>query len=146
MGKRRAMLVMTVLSCLILPGCWDRRELNEIGLVTALGIDKAGDQYELTAQFVNPGEIASKEGGGGEADGHRQPFIPPREQPSSRRLSECRLRLRGSSISRICRWRSSAKRWPGKGWVKCWITYRGTTKCGRISILWWQRAKRQGRF
>ncbi|MEW9669858.1 Ger(x)C family spore germination protein [Ammoniphilus sp. 3BR4] len=49
----------------LLTGCWNRRELNELAIVTAFAFDKLGDQYVVTAQVVNPGEVASQKGGTG---------------------------------------------------------------------------------
>ncbi len=43
-----------------LTGCWSRKELNEIAIVTAIGIDKTEDGYLVSVQIVNPGEIAGK--------------------------------------------------------------------------------------
>ncbi|WNS73485.1 Ger(x)C family spore germination protein [Bacillus sp. DTU_2020_1000418_1_SI_GHA_SEK_038] len=64
---KRKILIMTLLISLVIivSGCWNRRELNELAIVVGLGIDKSDDQYLVTAQVVNPGEIAKKGGGGG---------------------------------------------------------------------------------
>nr|WP_240546114.1 Ger(x)C family spore germination protein [Paenibacillus artemisiicola] len=43
-----------------LAGCWDRRELNELAISLALGIDKAERGYRVTLQVVQPGQVASK--------------------------------------------------------------------------------------
>ncbi|UOF88823.1 Ger(x)C family spore germination protein [Fodinisporobacter ferrooxydans] len=62
---------MLFLICFILSftlaGCWNRRELNQIGIVSAMGIDKLGNQYLVTIQFVNPGEVATQKGGANRA-------------------------------------------------------------------------------
>lgn len=53
---------------LILSGCWNSRELNEIGIAVGLGIDKTeDDQVLVTVQLVNPAEISTKQSGGGRA-------------------------------------------------------------------------------
>lgn len=44
----------------ILTGCWSKKELDELAVATALGIDKVDDQYYVSVQLLNPGEIASK--------------------------------------------------------------------------------------
>lgn len=55
---------------LFLTGCWDRVEIEERGFVVGAGIDLAEDeeaekgQYRLTFQFVIPGGLQAKEGGG----------------------------------------------------------------------------------
>lgn len=46
-------------------GCWSRRELNDLGIVIGMGIDKVGDEYEVSVQLVNPGEVSPKKGGAG---------------------------------------------------------------------------------
>lgn len=53
------MLVLLILSP-ILTGCWDKRELNELGITLAIGIDKVDDEYQVTAQVVVPSEIPTK--------------------------------------------------------------------------------------
>ncbi|WAA12709.1 Ger(x)C family spore germination protein [Fervidibacillus halotolerans] len=54
------LLVITVLT-----GCWSRRELNDLAIVVAIGIDQAENgQYLVSAQVVNPAEIASQSGSG----------------------------------------------------------------------------------
>lgn len=53
------MFVLLILS-LFLTGCWDRRELNELGITLAIGIDKVEDEYQVTAQVVVPSEISAK--------------------------------------------------------------------------------------
>ena len=64
MNKR--ILFLTIL-CLILTGCWDRNELNELAITMALGIDKVDDEYVVSAQTVIPGEVSSMKGGPGES-------------------------------------------------------------------------------
>ncbi|MET3699641.1 spore germination protein KC [Bacillus oleivorans] len=60
--------ILTIFICLSLfmmvTGCWNRRELNDLAIAVALGIDKVDEQYLLTVQIVNPGEIAARQGGG----------------------------------------------------------------------------------
>lgn len=60
------MFIILILICTTLTGCWSRRELNDLAIAIAIGIDKAEDgQYLVSTQIVNPGEIAAKTGGGG---------------------------------------------------------------------------------
>lgn len=56
---KKCMFVLLILS-LFLTGCWDRRELNELGITLAIGIDKVEDEYQVTAQVVVPSEISAK--------------------------------------------------------------------------------------
>ncbi|MCY9665774.1 Ger(x)C family spore germination protein [Paenibacillus alginolyticus] len=62
---KRIFSILLLFSFANLTGCWDRKELNELGIVTAIGIDKTKNQYELSIQLLNPGEIANKSKGGG---------------------------------------------------------------------------------
>ncbi|WP_040226897.1 Ger(x)C family spore germination protein [Bhargavaea cecembensis] len=55
MGKR---LIGWICCCLLLAGCWDQRELNELAIVVAFGIDKAEEGYRVSAQVVVPSEVS----------------------------------------------------------------------------------------
>jgi spore germination protein KC len=48
-----------------LTGCWDRREMNDLGIALAMGIDKVDNKYRVTVQVVQPGEVAQKKPGAG---------------------------------------------------------------------------------
>jgi spore germination protein KC len=52
---------------MICTACWDSRELDDLALITSLGIDKIKDQYVVTTQVVNPATIASQKGGGNQS-------------------------------------------------------------------------------
>jgi spore germination protein KC len=69
-----SILVVIVLSLLV-TSCWSRRELNELAIVVALGIDKIDDQYQVSMQIVNPTEISARLGGSG-----RSPVILLKEK------------------------------------------------------------------
>ncbi|WP_274652968.1 Ger(x)C family spore germination protein [Paenibacillus humicola] len=57
--------ILLMLSLLVLPGCWDRKELNDIAIMLAFGVDLAKNgQYRGTAQFAVPSKLAPSEGGG----------------------------------------------------------------------------------
>lgn len=43
-------------------GCWNRQELNEIAITVAMGLDKKGDQFQVSVQIVNPSEVSAKKG------------------------------------------------------------------------------------
>ncbi|OOC61315.1 Ger(x)C family spore germination protein [Paenibacillus ihbetae] len=56
-------------------GCWNRTELNEIGLIAALGIDRGEAGWIVTYQLINPSAISAgtggaTKGGGGESPVH----------------------------------------------------------------------------
>ncbi|MED3683969.1 Ger(x)C family spore germination protein [Bacillus thuringiensis] len=63
MKKTLVIIIMVI----FLTGCWDQKELNEISINLALGIDKIGDQYLISYQIVNPGEVGVSKGGNGRA-------------------------------------------------------------------------------
>ncbi|WP_339060152.1 hypothetical protein [Tepidibacillus marianensis] len=52
------------LTILLTTGCWNRRELNEIAIVTAVGIDPGTNKGEIKMAFqiVNPSAISGKQG------------------------------------------------------------------------------------
>jgi spore germination protein KC len=59
----KCLLILLVLSSLT--GCWNRRELNELAIAVAIGIDKSNGEYKVSTQIVNPGEMSSKQSSGG---------------------------------------------------------------------------------
>lgn len=62
--KRKWLIVLIlILTLFVAAGCWNRRELNDIAISVALGIDKHGDKILISDQLVIPGAIASKTGG-----------------------------------------------------------------------------------
>ncbi|MCP3027620.1 Ger(x)C family spore germination protein [Halobacillus sp. A5] len=49
------------LCLLLLTGCWNSKDLDKLGIVVAMGIDKTDDdQYLLVTQVINPSEIATE--------------------------------------------------------------------------------------
>lgn len=52
---KRSICLLLVACCLFQAGCWDRRELSELAIVLAAGVDSApGDNVRLTLQIVRP--------------------------------------------------------------------------------------------
>lgn len=47
----------------LVSGCWNRRELNDLAVAVALGVDQKGNKLLLSNQMLNPGAITGKEGG-----------------------------------------------------------------------------------
>lgn len=47
-------------SLFALTGCLERVELNKLGIVTGIGIDKTDDIYTLTVQIINPSAISGE--------------------------------------------------------------------------------------
>jgi spore germination protein KC len=66
-GSMHKLILPLTCIALLLSGCWNRREMNELAINMGLGIDKIGNEYRITAQVVNPKEVAAREGGGGES-------------------------------------------------------------------------------
>jgi len=56
--KKLRLILCTLLALLpMLTGCMERIELNKLGIVAGLGVDKTEDGYILTAQILNPASI-----------------------------------------------------------------------------------------
>lgn len=63
--KRSLMLLLILFICLLESGCWNRRELGELGIVMATAIDMdKNNQWVASFQVVNPGAIATQAGSG----------------------------------------------------------------------------------
>lgn len=63
---KKSLFFLIFIPCILLvSGCWNRRELNELALVVAMSIDKCEEGYEISAQVVEPSEVASQKGGSG---------------------------------------------------------------------------------
>jgi len=66
--KLRAKLLLLLMLPVLLTGCWDRRELEELAFVLMLGVDKGTqDRFNVTAAIAVPSKMAGggKNGGGG---------------------------------------------------------------------------------
>ncbi len=60
--KKIFIFILSLVICLILTGCWDRTEVDQLAIVVALGIDKipGPEPFQLTAQIVNPSILKQK--------------------------------------------------------------------------------------
>lgn len=62
---KRTVSVLFLLSSLMLSGCWDKREIEQIGMIAGIGLDQGEDsanhRIKMTQQFVNT-TLGSKEG------------------------------------------------------------------------------------
>jgi spore germination protein KC len=58
MKKKISLCFMYLLIIHFLTGCWSRTELNELAIVTAMGIDKSEEGYTVSVQIINPSELA----------------------------------------------------------------------------------------
>ncbi|GEC89809.1 Ger(x)C family spore germination protein [Brevibacillus brevis] len=61
--KRKGVFLLALTLLVLMTGCWNRRELNDLAIVMGTGIDKIDGQYVISAQIVNPGAVASTESG-----------------------------------------------------------------------------------
>ncbi|WP_150275740.1 Ger(x)C family spore germination protein [Paenibacillus tepidiphilus] len=67
--RTAARLLLAMLLPLVLGGCWERRELNEMAFVLGMGIDKAEAGYRVSLQVVIPSAISSQVAGGAGSGG-----------------------------------------------------------------------------
>ncbi|TQR19006.1 Ger(x)C family spore germination protein [Psychrobacillus vulpis] len=58
--KKKILFLLFLCLPLFLSGCWSKRELNELAITVAIGIDKVDDQYEVSVQIVDPGEVSAR--------------------------------------------------------------------------------------
>ena len=58
-------MILCTLCTLLLTGCWDRNEINDLGIVVAVALDKDAVTGKImaTSQMVRPGAL-KKDGGG----------------------------------------------------------------------------------
>ncbi|MEK5215697.1 Ger(x)C family spore germination protein [Psychrobacillus sp. FSL H8-0487] len=64
MVRRIVQLIGIIFISLLLTGCWDKREINDLAIATAISIDKKDDEYHVSAQVVLPTELSMKGGMG----------------------------------------------------------------------------------
>ncbi|MDC3415868.1 Ger(x)C family spore germination protein [Aquibacillus salsiterrae] len=60
MRKKLVLILFFLVLLPVLSGCWDKKELNELAILTGLAIDQAEEGYRVTAQILNPAEIAGE--------------------------------------------------------------------------------------
>ncbi|MEW9673441.1 Ger(x)C family spore germination protein [Ammoniphilus sp. 3BR4] len=75
--KKWLMVLVLLLNPLLLAGCWDRTEINDVALITGIGIDQKDEKtIELTAEMHIPKAVGGGGGGGnGGSGGGPQTFI-----------------------------------------------------------------------
>ncbi|WP_339308370.1 Ger(x)C family spore germination protein [Paenibacillus sp. FSL L8-0435] len=64
-------LLMPILCCVLLSGCWDRIEINDLAIVLATGIDYEDGKVQLTSQIFIPRKASAGDssGSGGSPSG-----------------------------------------------------------------------------
>ncbi|PEU49991.1 spore gernimation protein KC, partial [Priestia megaterium] len=67
MKRKGAFLLLLMTMMVLLTSCWSKKELTDLAIVAALGVDKTKDgRYHITLQIINPGNVAGgMQGGGG---------------------------------------------------------------------------------
>ncbi|MFP3122083.1 Ger(x)C family spore germination protein [Ectobacillus funiculus] len=68
MKKVRGLILLLILLYTgLLAGCWNQRELSQLSMVTAIGIDQAAKdkEYRVSLQVINPSAVAGGQGQGG---------------------------------------------------------------------------------
>ena len=67
--RKKLLLFGMVIGTCLTSGCWDKKELNDIALVSAIGLDKS-EEGDLMGSFqiINPGNVAGALQGGGSGD------------------------------------------------------------------------------
>jgi spore germination protein KC len=66
MKHKLVFLIVLMTIPVLLSGCWSKKELTDLAIVAAMGIDKTEDgKYAVTLQIINPGNVAGGMRGGG---------------------------------------------------------------------------------
>ncbi|WP_164669417.1 Ger(x)C family spore germination protein [Virgibacillus doumboii] len=64
---------LSICLLILLAGCWDRTEINDLAIIVGIGLGKTDDdQIALSVQLVNPSAIGSGQGSGGAQQGSGQ--------------------------------------------------------------------------
>lgn len=70
MNRKRLLFLLSLSCTFILSGCWSKKELTDLAIVSAIGIDKTEEgRYQGTLQIINPGNVAGGLQGGGGTQG-----------------------------------------------------------------------------
>lgn len=65
LGRRTAALLLFLPAALVLAtSCWDRREIDELALVSTVAVDREGDKTIVTAEFFRPAALSQQTGSG----------------------------------------------------------------------------------
>ncbi|ETT76543.1 Ger(x)C family spore germination protein [Paenibacillus sp. FSL R7-277] len=74
-GNLLRLLLTFPLLTLLLSGCWDDRELNELGITSGSAYDWEDNQWKATYQVINPSSGASGMGSSGGGSTSSPPFL-----------------------------------------------------------------------
>lgn len=69
-------VAVAMLSVLLLTGCWDRKEVNDIAIVSGMALDLTQDgKYRVAVQFPLAGQLGGPGGGGGGTSGGKSWYV-----------------------------------------------------------------------
>lgn len=69
MNRKWLFLIFILFGTTLTSGCWDKKELNDIAIVSAVGIDKSKEGNLMGSfQMINPGNVTGALQGGGSGD------------------------------------------------------------------------------
>jgi spore germination protein KC len=74
-SRMAVVMLSTVVAATVLSGCWDRREVNDIAIVSGTAMDKAGGKYRAAVQFPLAGQLGGPGGGGGGTSGQKSWYV-----------------------------------------------------------------------
>ncbi|MDQ0157154.1 Ger(x)C family spore germination protein [Robertmurraya andreesenii] len=82
-----------LLVILLLTGCWDRKEINDLAFITSTGIDKeAENKFRVAFVIPLPSALSSASGGGGGTSGNKPYYV---DSDTGRNVGEAYERLQG---------------------------------------------------
>lgn len=70
---RKIAIALILIPSLLLTGCWNAREINELGFVLSIGLDKTEDGFKVTAQMASPETFSKTQSGSGGTE--KKPFL-----------------------------------------------------------------------
>lgn len=71
----KKVLSLLIILSLLLTGCWDKREINELSFVQGIGMDIDKDKMcNITVQVLKPANLATSSGGGGGGAAAGKPY------------------------------------------------------------------------
>lgn len=90
-GHRFQLMLGGCAIILLLSGCWDRTEINDVAFVLMTAIDKIDEeQYRYSAMIPLPGQMGGAQGGGGGTSGNKSFYI---ESETGRTVREAERKL-----------------------------------------------------
>jgi len=62
--KKALVLILVIFFIPVASGCWNRRELNTLGILGSVAVDMEDEKYRLTFEIIKPKPAGGKGGGG----------------------------------------------------------------------------------